>query len=417
MTHSIPLSLYVAILLLAVPLRSVGRNVIFDPNVKTLQVVAGNDWLSPPVLTLGGDERLKVSFDELSHEYHRYVYRIDHCEDDWALSEGLFESDYLEGFNNNTIDHCQSSINTTFDYTHYTLTLPNDRCRLKLSGNYRLTVFDEGDDNRKVLEAEFRVAEQQMRVGMEVTTNTDVDVNRSHQQVSVSVDYGDISVTNVEEQLRLVVTQNGRETPQRDNPRPNYITPRGLRWTHNRSLIFDGDNEYRKFEMLDVSHPTMGIERVEWDGSHYNFYPFAAEPRRNYLYDEDANGSFYIRNSDNVENDYTTDYVFVHYVLKADRVDDKDVFIDGHWATDASPSAYTMSYDEAEGAYFATLMQKQGYYSYQYRTRDGDGHVGIAPSEGSYYETENRYQAYVYYRGVGDRTWRLVGYRQAIFKL
>lgn len=409
--------IYMAIMLVAAPLRSVGRNVIFDSNVKTLQVVAGNDWLSPPVLTLGGEERLKVSFDELSHEYHRYVYHIDHCEEDWTPSEGLFESDFLVGFNDNPIDNCQSSINTTVDYTHYTLTLPNDRCRLKLSGNYRLTVFDEADDNRKVLEAEFRVLEQQMRVGMSVTTNTDIDVNRSHQQVSISLDYGDINVTNLEEQLRIVVTQNGRDYLQRELPRPTYITPRSLRWEHCRDLIFDGDNEYRKFEMLDVSHPTMGIDRVEWDGSHYNFFPFLAEPRRFYLYDEDADGAFYIRNSDNVENDYTTDYVFVHYILKTDRVEGVDLFVDGHWTTDADRSTYNMTYDEAEGAYFATLMQKQGYYSYQYRTRDADGREGIAPSEGSFYETENRYQAYVYYRGVSDRTWRLVGYRQAIVKL
>lgn len=404
--------IFFALFLLA-PLRLSACSEIYDPNVKTLQVVAGDDWLSPPVVTLGGEEALHVSFDELSHTYHRYIYHIDHCEADWTVSTELFESDYIEGFNDNTIDDYEGSINTTVLYTHYTLTLPNDRCSLKLSGNYRLTVYDEEHDMRKVLQAEFRVVEPLMNVGLGVTANTDIDVRRSHQQVSVALDYGGLRVSNPGEQLSVVVMQNGLDDTRRTLPRPTYTTAQGLRWEHCRDLIFDAGNEYRKFEVLDVSHPTMGLDRITWDGSYYHAYPFTAEPRRNYLYDEDANGSFYIRNSDNVENDVTTDYVFVHYSLRADELPEGDVIVDGHWATDADRSAYRMAYDPAEQAYFATILQKQGYYSYQLRRLAPDGTVGTAPSEGSYYETENRYQAYAYYRAPGDRTWRLVGYRQA----
>lgn len=53
------------------------------------------------------------------------------------------------------------------------------------------------------------------------------------------------------------------------------------------------------------------------------------------------------------------------------------------------------------------LMQKQGYYSYQYVNRDGK----VATTEGNFFQTRNKYQALVYYKGLGDRTWRLVGYR------
>ena len=52
-------------------------------------------------------------------------------------------------------------------------------------------------------------------------------------------------------------------------------------------------------------------------------------------------------------------------------------------------------------------MQKQGYYSYQFVRRDGS----VPPSEGSFFQTENNYQALVYYKGTGERTWQLVGYR------
>ena len=71
-----------------------------------------------------------------------------------------------------------------------------------------------------------------------------------------------------------------------------------------------------------------------------------------------------------------------------------------------------MNYDETSGLYTASILQKQGYYSYQYLWVTDDGVSHPLPSEGSYYETENRYQAMVYYKGTGERTWRLTSYAQ-----
>ena len=41
---------------------------------------------------------------------------------------------------------------------------------------------------------------------------------------------------------------------------------------------------------------------------------------------------------------------------------------------------------------------------------------GIPASEGSFYQTENRYQALAYFKGASDRTWRLVAYRALEFR-
>ena len=70
-----------------------------------------------------------------------------------------------------------------------------------------------------------------------------------------------------------------------------------------------------------------------------------------------------------------------------------------------------MEYDQKAACYRATIMQKQGYYSYQLLTDD----YGIPPSEGNFYQTENRYQALVYYRSTSDRSWRLIGYQSIQF--
>lgn len=400
-----------AVVLLMIATQALGRSVVYDPQVKTLQVVVNDDWLSPPVMRLGTGDVLNIGFDELSHTYHRYIYRLEHCEADWSPSEDLFESDWLEGFNGSPIEDYENSLNTTVLYTHYQLQIPNDRCRLKLSGNYRLHIYDEDKDDEEVLCAEFRVLEQLMNVGLSVTTNTDIDFNQSHQQVAMTVKYNGLTITDEEQQLWTVVTQNGREDNQKVNARPNYKQVGQLQWEHNRDLIFDAGNEYHKFEVLDVSHPTMGIDQMLWDGHHYQAYPFANAPRPSYIYDQDANGAFYIRNSDNIENDRTCDYVYVNYKLVPAQEYPQDVIVDGNWTTERADD-YLMTYDPQDRSYNARILQKQGYYSYQYLLRDAGGQTHVVPEEGSFFETENKYQAYVYYKGVSERTWRLVGYQQ-----
>ncbi len=402
---------WLLLILLWLPVcRLQGGNLIFSERVRSLTSTVNGDWLNRPVLELGSADVLTVSFDELSHNYHRLTYRLEHCEADWTVSDDIFESDWLTGFNGLQIEDYQNSINTTVMYTHYQLTIPNDRCRLTMSGNYRLTVTDDDADDERLLQVEFYVVEPIANVGLQASANTDIDHNRSHQQLSMSVTYNGLRVTDPDAQLYTVVMQNWHEDAARRNVPPTYVTDKGLTWEHSRRLIFDAGNEYHKFEVLDVSHATMGIERIVWDGERYQAYPFVSTVRRNYLTDVDADGAFCIRNSDNSETDYTCDYVWVHFQLKAPY--EGPLLIDGHWTTDSDGGRYLMDYDEADGTYRSTLMLKQGYYSYRLLTADG----GTPQSEGSYYQTQNRYQALVYYKEPGGRTWRLVGYRALDFR-
>ena len=75
-----------------------------------------------------------------------------------------------------------------------------------------------------------------------------------------------------------------------------------------------------------------------------------------------------------------------------------------------------MKYDEDTKTFNLQLLQKQGYYSYQYLIKDNNGRKSLLESEGNFFQTENRYQVYIYYKGMGGRMWQLVGYRQLTFK-
>lgn len=387
------------------------KNEIKSDRIATLQVVAGDDWLSPPIMVLGNEDPITISFDDMTHEYHRYAYKIEHCEADWTTSEALFTSDYCEGFTEgNTIDDVSKSINTNILYTHYRLKIPNENCNIKLSGNYRVTIYDD-DTSEEIAVACFMVVDQRVGIQLEATTNTDTDTNGAHQQIGMKISYAGLKVNNPRQEIKTVVMQNGRWDNAVINAEPQYIMADGLQWAHNRQLIFDGGNEYRKFETLDVSHTTMGLESVKWDGKNYHAYVWPDEPRNSYIYDEDANGAFYIRNSDNIENDCISEYVYVHFALKT-PLTNNDIYINGVWTNNQFIPEYRMTYNSENGLYENILLLKQGYYSYNYLIRNEDGSFTPLQTEGNFCYTENKYQCLVYYKAAGDRTDTLVGYKQ-----
>lgn len=386
------------------------RNEILDKNIASLQVVANNDWLSLPIITLNSNDFVNISFDDLTHEYHRYCYKIEHCEADWQTSSALFESDYIDGFaSGNTIDDVQESTNTVQLYTHYNISFPNNKCRPKISGNYRVTIYDENDEKHVVCRAYFMIVEPSMAVQLNVTTNTDIDINGKHQQVEMAIDYGNNIVSNTQTQIKTVVMQNSRWDNAVINAHPQYIKANGLQWIHCKDFIFDGGNEYRKFETLDVTHTTMGLESINWDGHNYHAWIWTDEPRPSYIYDKDANGAFLIRNSDNIDNDVNSDYIITHFRLKTPQIP-YPIYINGFFTNDRFLPQYEMKWNEKNQQYEGELLLKQGYYSYQYLMMKPEGKLKPVPSEGNFYQTENTYQALIYFKANGDRTDRLVGY-------
>jgi hypothetical protein len=254
------------------------------------------------------------------------------------------------------------------------------------------------------------ILEPQMGISLGYTTNTDIDINNRHQQIEMELSYGNLKVTNPTEQIKTVVMQNRRWDNARVNAKPQFVMSDGLRWQHCRDYIFTAGNEYHKFEMLDLTHPTMGIDYIRWDGEMYHVFPFISEPRLHYVYDEDANGAFIIRNSDNYEIESTCDYAWVHFQLKSPHVVNGDVYVNGEWTNDRFLPEYKMEYNSETQCYEAAIKLKQGYYNFQYLMTTPKGEITTMPTEGDFYQTENSYQALIYYKGTGERTDRLVGY-------
>ena len=381
----------------------------FSEQVRTVQVIVDDDPLLPPVAPLG--TTVEVAFDELSHEYTRYVYQVEFCNADWTPATEVFESDYLEGFNGRPIEDYETSFNTTVLYTHYRVVFPNEDVRLLLPGNYRVRVYaDERDAaDEPVLEACFALYQPLMNVTVQVSDNTDIDFQQRHQQVSYAVSFGGQRVVDPERELHTVVMQNRRWDTAVINLPPNIRHATGVEWNHRRDLIFDAGAEFHKFEILDVRLNGMNVDRMEWIGEQYHATLFAQSPQHNYTSDRDVNGGYVIRHTGDEDNDTQSEYLFVHFLLQMPELVGEEVFVCGQWSGGERNPECRMHYDERLRAYECGVLLKQGYYNYQFRHYDGDGRGRTLHTEGDFYQTENEYLILVYHRPQGARYDALVG--------
>lgn len=394
------------------------KNEVFTPNIQSLLVKVNNNWLTPPIINLNSDDVLEVSFDELSHEYHRFQYVISHYNADWTPS-GLNEIDYLEGFNNSPIEDYQNSVNTTMLYTHYRISFPNEQVKFKVSGNYIISIYNDDDNSKPVCKACFSILENKVSVSASVSSNTDIDNNKSNQQVSFRVNYAGYNIRIPQSELKIKVMQNLREDNCTTNILPSYVGPNELKYEYNKNLIFNAGNEYRRFEMVSVKYAAQGVQSIRFFDPYYHVTLFPDELRiKNYSFDKDQNGRYWVRYDWATNNDTEADYFLVHFSLPwKDALPDGDFYLQGAFTNDNLTENYRLKYNPATKAFETTQLLKQGSYNYQYLFLPaGSDRTTEALTEGNYYETENEYLILVYHRPFGERYDRLIGMQQINFK-
>lgn len=373
--------------------------------INTLRVISNGDWERPQIITLGSDETIEFSFDEMSHQYHRFTYHITHCDAQWKPSD-LIESEYMDGFNDQPIEDWENSLNTTFDYTHYTLTLPNNDVSLKLSGNYRLSIQEDG---KEVAWFRFMIVEGMHNLSATVDGNTDIDTRKSNQQIGMTVSLNGLNVTNPDREIYTVVMQNRRFDNAVLNPKPTYNAGNRLTYEHCRDLIFPAGNEFRRFEIVNIYDYFRNVDYVRFHDPYYHANLIKDTRHHAYSFDNDHNGRYLIRYNQASDSDTEADYLFVHFSLASEPMTGGKMYVSGHFTGGNLISRYEMDYNPQEKAYQATVLLKMGAYDYQYLWVDEGEKVGQTKlTEGDWYETKNEYLILLYYRQRGSRYDRLV---------
>lgn len=376
-----------------------------DAMIHTPQIKILGSWNTLPILTLNGEQHLEFSFDDLSEDPQRYFYRIEHCDEHFRPTENLFESAYLQATDNSQlIEDYEPSRNTTVNYYHYKFCIPNANMKMLISGNYRLTIERDDEERTPVIESYFMILDQKTLVKASITTNTDIDFNQHHQQLSIEVEHAKLHLHNPQQQIKCVVIKNRDWNSAIWLSPSTYSTGNSLKWMHSKELIFKAGNEWRKFENLSTSEPSLHTDYIIWnpETNHYDVQLYVDEPRKNYLFDKEHNGAFYIRNIDGYDNETESDYVNIRFTLDMPQLIGGDVYIDGAWATNTNRNTYRMAYNEEKQAYEGNILLKQGYYNYYYRSEGNN-------IEGDFYETENEYTILVYVNQPDKRYTQLVG--------
>ena len=382
----------------------------FSEDVHTVQVNKNGNWASIPVIDLSGDNYININFDILGEDSYRALkYRIINCDADWNKSR-LLDIEYLDGFNDLLIDDYAQSVNTIVDYTNYNFQIPNDHQRLKLSGNYAVEVYAEDEQNKVLLKACFSVLDSKIKIDGAFSSNTDIDANKEHQQVNFSINTAGIQIRDPFSDLKVVVRQNNRMDNQRVGVKPTYIQGDKLIYEHNRDLIFDAGNEYRRFESVSYRYNGLNIASTDLTRPYYSTSIITDKVRagKRYIYDQDQNGRYLIRNAEANDADIQADYFKTRFTLDIPEPILEPIYLNGGFTNNRFDEKYLMKYDIANKVYTADVVLKQGAYNYQYLTQSGKIY-SQAKIEGNYFETENEYAVYVYYRPVGFLSDQLIG--------
>jgi hypothetical protein len=392
------------------------RTEIFSDRVKTLRVCLTDYWQAPPIIELESDNWVEINFDIMSDAPEALTYTLTHCNADWTPSQ-LIQSEFMSGFQINYVDDYATSFNTTMNYVNYRITFPNENLTLKVSGNYVVRIYPENSD-RPILCACFSVVESGSNISMQVTTQTDKGMNNAYQQVNFDIFCGNEVKTPMQD-LKVYVQQNNRTDNQATLVKPLSIRNKQLVYEHIPALIFDGGNEYRSFEMTTHQHNGMGIEAFEFHSPYYHaiLNPDISRAGKPYFYAEDINGRIYIRTLSGVDYNYESDYYIVHFYLPCEKPFKEEVYILSDAFNNILDERSQMEYSEIDKGYIKSVILKEGYYNYLYATRkDKDSPASVALTEGNHYQTENEYRVLVYFRPMGGRYDRLIGYKTIQYK-
>ena len=154
-----------------------------------------------------------------------------------------------------------------------------------------------------------------------------------------------------------------------------------------------------------------GTENI--DGVNYTYlFPTWTSPL-SYQYQPDVNGAFYFRSNNMGQErnaDYEGDYSWVVFSLDSHPLEGKNIYVLGQFNDYQANEESQMHYDPKNQKYFAKIFLKQGFYNYILATKDRNGKLNFGEINGNFWQTQNQYQAFLYYTPFGKNYDGLIGY-------
>ncbi len=388
------------------------ENQILDEDIRSVQLYLSGVPLSVPIVELKARQNaLILQFDHLSTDLKDYIYTIEHCDSDWQRSD-LEDNEYIDGFTEDRIIGIESSFNTLYQYTHYTLGLPNANMRWARSGNYLLKVFDNDDDRQLVLVRRFMVIEPLWSVEAKFVSPAMVSKLNTHHEIDFTVRHKGTRIFNPQNEVKAFVLQNNQWNSALGPFQPYFTREEQLVFDYQDKIVFPAGKEWRYFDISTFEYRGDRVRNIRQLNDYYEVTLDTDQDRAGSTvsFRGDINGRFSIENKNLNQTRLQCDYAKVLFsVSKKSPLEGKDVYVFGELTDWKISPEWKMEYSpEAEVYYLESSLLKQGVYNYEYRVVDAKtGEQDFDGFEGNWHETSNLYTILIYYRPFGERYDRL----------
>ena len=389
------------------------RNHVYLDHIKSVKWHLQQIPLSNPIVTLNSRSKLELSFDDLSDEAKTYTYTIEHCDKNWNPSD-LTEFDFIQGFTDEEIENYEFSFNTITNYTHYTLTLPNDDFRWTISGNYLLKIYLDEDEKQLAITRRFMVVDPQMRISVDFTPPAMVSNTKTHHEIDFEINHKGVQINNPQTDINVVILKNGNWHNPITGLKPLFIRENKLVYDYQNKIVFPAGKEFRFLDLRSLRFMPDKVSDISRTDDGYEITLFKEQSRAysSYLHNEDLNGNFLIENLDENNPHLRSEYAYVIFALAMNLpLEDADIYVYGGLTDWELKEEFKMVYNTLISGYVARPFLKQGYYDYLYAVvPKGSKKIDLEELEGNWYETENEYTILVYFKPFGKRYDQLVAY-------
>jgi len=318
---------------------------------------------------------------------------------------------YLKAYNEFEIENFEFSAESKTNYVHYSFQIPT----FKETGNYLAVVYRDRDKKDLILSKRFSVYENKVGVGGKVGRSASVGNRQSNQRVEVTLNYGELKTFDPAKDFTIVVRQNARPDNLKIGLGPTFIDE-NAKLIRYQNLGDENDflawNEFRLFDISTVNASGRNVSRIQFvDNKPIAQLMIDKERDPAFFQFLDINGQYYIRDLESLRTGtLTAEYVAVDFLLDYPEIQD-DIYVLGAFNQWQKNEASLLQYDLVNKRYTSKQLLKQGWYNYTYWV-DGNTPDSI---ENSFFDTENLYEVFVYYRPMGARGDQLVGYSRIAF--
>jgi hypothetical protein len=390
---------------------------IYKATIRTVQLHESTWEYSAPIIRLGGGDQLELSFDDLEGDRKQYSVSFIHCNSDWTPSD-LMVSEYLNGYYDLNIINFNFGQSTLQKYTHYSVLFPQQGIQFTKSGNYILYVYINGEKTDLALTRRFMVYDDKVSIGATFRQSIGGDDQYNKQHIDFTITSSNYVLNNPYKDMRVVLTQNNRWDNAVTDIKPTFMNANQFTYSLDDASTFNGGNEFRYFDIRSLRFLTERVKDIYKDENYKNhvvLHPEELRGTKPYLFYNDFNGNYLIRNRETRGNmDVEADYVYVEFFLPYANPESKGNFYIMGKLTDWRMNKLSkMTYNYKRFGYEAKLYLKQGYYNYMYVLSDDAKKGGNETiTEGNHWDTENEYAIFVYHRKFGAYYDQLVGYKK-----